>query len=160
MTCNPRSGLFFLMSLLWSSLLFATPFPHGCEVTGFGFLQSDLILNETGAQTLYLIQNHAHEPVFLERVEDAEHFMNPKLEVKLDASNWSSFASDIQYLHFRCLSSSEEKTVVNCAEILDVCQYPRVKFALSNMGNYWISTNKGLDQVIQETTHKGILLRW
>ncbi|HAT8961810.1 TPA: enhanced entry protein EnhB, partial [Legionella pneumophila subsp. pneumophila] len=29
-----------------------------------------------------------------------------------------------------------------------------------NMGNYWISTNKSQNEVIQESVAKGIYLKW
>ena len=87
--------------------------------------------------------------------------MNPPLAAKLDGANWGAFASDIENMYFQCfVKQNDEPVRVNCEEVIDICQYPRVKFALSNMGNYWVSTNKSLMQVINETSSKGIYLRW
>lgn len=139
----------------------AAVFPRGCEVSDFGFQDSHLILNEHGNQALYLIQNHSDKAIDLEHVETKDLFMSPKLHSKLDPLNWAAFASDTSNFHFKCFIQGEDiTTTVNCADVLDVCQYPRVKFALSNMGTYWISTNKEQNQVIKDAAAKGIYLRW
>lgn len=139
----------------------ATPFPRGCEVTGFGYKNNYLILNTHANQAFYLIQNRSSHPVELELFETKEVFMSPKLHSKVEPSNWSAFASDVEDQHFTCFTADGENTVmVNCSDVLDICQYPRVKFALSNMGNYWVSSNKEQSQVIRDAVAKGILLRW
>lgn len=139
----------------------AGKFPRGCEVTGFGYSDNYLILNETGEQTFYLIQNRSNDLIELERYETRDVFMSPTLQSKLNPSHWSAFASDIENLHFKCFKHDADNTeLVNCSDVLEVCQYPRVKFALSNMGNYWVSTNKPQSQVIKDAIAKGILLRW
>lgn len=139
----------------------ANTFPHGCEVTGFGYNENYLVVNESGEQSFYLIQNRSSVPIELQRYETREVFMSPPLTAKLDPANWGAFASDVDHLHFQCFVKENENNVpVNCREVLEVCQYPRVKFALSNMGNYWVSTNKTQSQVINEAASKGIYLRW
>ena len=140
---------------------FAAGFPRGCEVVGFGYSDNYLILNEKGSQTLYLIQNHSDKTIELEHHETGDIFMSPKLHSKLEPSNWSAFASDEENFHFKCSSIEGDANIdINCSDVLDICQYPRVKYAVSNMGNYWISTNKPQSQVIQDAVAKGILLRW
>ena len=150
------------MTVFSSSMAAATSiFPHGCEVTGFGFSENYLVVNETGEQTFYLIQNRGSIPVELQRFEAREVFMSPPLATKIDPSNWAAFASDVEHLHFQCFVKENDSNVkVNCQDVLEVCQYPRVKFALSNMGNYWVSTNKTQSQVINEAAGKGIFLHW
>lgn len=140
----------------------ASTFPHGCEVTGFGFSQNHLIVNETGNQTFYLIQNRGNQPIELQRYETRDVFMSPPLTAKIDSSNWAAFASDVESLNFQCFNIQDEENPVkiDCRDVLEVCQYPRVKFALSNMGNYWVSANKAQNQIINEAASKGIYLRW
>jgi hypothetical protein len=155
----------FSIALIINSILMnsaiAAAFPRGCEVTGFAFTENFLILNDSGEQTLYLIQNRSDQQIELERYETRDVFMSPKLQSKLEPSNWAAFASDVENLHFKCFTNLENNTAqVNCSDVLEVCQYPRVKFALANMGNYWISTNKPQDQVIKDATSKGIYLKW
>lgn len=149
------------LSLTCSTLLAAGLFPRGCEVSGFGFNDPHLLLNDTGNQTLYLIQNRSNIQIELEHIETHDVFMSPKLETKLGALQWAAFASDVSNMHFKCFTRVEGvETPLNCREVLDVCQYPRVKFALSNMGSYWVSTNKPQSQVIKDATVKGIYLKW
>lgn len=138
-------------------------FPNGCEVKGFGFSQNYLVLNDNGSQAFYLIQNHGDKAIELERYETREVFMSPSLRSKIDSAKWSAFASDIENQHFQCLlpqPDDQPALQVDCREYIDVCQYPRVKFALSNMGNYWVSTNKSQSEVINEAVKKGIYLHW
>ena len=140
----------------------ATSFPRGCEVTGYSFSGNALVLNERNQQTFYMIQNRSNKKIELEHYEtQPDVFMSPKLETKFDPSRWAAFASDVENLHFKCYTQENgDRLLMNCRDVLDVCQYPRVKFALSNMGNYWVSTNKAQDQVIKDAVSKGILLRW
>ena len=137
-------------------------FPRGCEASGFVFYKNFLVLNEHGNQTFYLIQNHSDQTVEFEHFETkTDAFMSPKLEAKVAPSHWSAFASDVAQLYFRCyLSQNEKRVPVNCANFLNVCQYPRVRFALSNQGSYWVSTDKEQAQVIKDASAKGIFLHW
>lgn len=157
---------FFVRSLVLSSLLVntldaASIFPRGCEVSGFGYDQNNLVLNETGNQAYYLIQNRSDAKVELERHDNSDAFMSPPLQASLDSLNWAAFASDVKNVNFKCYKHNEENTaLVDCREVLEICQYPRVRFALSNMGNYWISINKSQRDVIQDSVAKGIYLKW
>lgn len=158
---NQLSKILFV-SLCTTQVVYAnTSFPRGCEVTGFAYQQNFLVLNESGDQSYYLIQNRTDAKIELERHETSEAFMTPPLQATLDPMNWAAFASDVKNLNFKCYKHQEENTsMVNCSEVLDVCQYPRVRFALSNMGNYWISENKTQDEVIKDSVAKGIYLKW
>ena len=139
----------------------ASSFPRGCEVTGFAYSQNNLILNETGDQTYYLIQNRSESKIELERHELGDAFMSPPLLATLEPTNWGAFASDVKNINFKCYKHVDENTsLVDCKDVLEVCQYPRVRFALSNMGSYWISTNKTQNEVIQDSVAKGIYLKW
>lgn len=162
MSFKIRWFFLFILNLSGLDLAYsATIFPHGCEVTGFGYIDNYLILNEHGEQAFYLIQNHSHKMIEMEVYETKNVFMSPRLHSTLDPNNWSAFASDIENQHFKCFTQENDTIeMVKCSDYLDVCQYPRVKFALSNMGNYWVSTNKEQGQVIKDAVAKGILLRW
>jgi hypothetical protein len=150
-----------LSALFANALNAASTFPKGCEVSGFGYTQNNLVLNESGEQSYYLIQNRSDSKIELERHNSADEFMSPPLQATLDPMNWAAFASDVKNVNFKCYKHVDENTaLINCQEVLEVCQYPRVRFALSNMGNYWISINKTQQNVIQESVDKGIYLKW
>jgi hypothetical protein len=157
-----RVGFVVFCSLVYSyTVVAANAFPRGCEVSGFGFQQAFVTLNDSGFQTFYLMQNRSNTSIELERVNSEESFMSPRLQSKLGPQQWAAFASDVSNTHFRCVKRQDENiTTFNCRDILQICQYPRVKFAQSNMGSYWVSTNKSLQQVLNEAAAKGIYLKW
>lgn len=150
-----------LSALLVTTANAASNFPRGCEVTGFGFEQNFLVLNETGNQAYFLIQNRSNVKIELERHESEESFMSPPLQATFNPASWGAFASDVKNVTFKCYQHSNENTsAINCSDVLEVCQYPRARFALSNMGNYWIASNKSQKDIIQDSVNKGIYLKW
>lgn len=158
---NQLNKLVLVSALLLNAAHAGSSFPRGCEVSGFGYNQNYLILNESGEQSYYLIQNRSDAKIELERHETDDAFMSPPLQASLEPTNWGAFASDVKNVNFKCYKHVDENTsVVDCRDVLDVCQYPRVRFALSNMGNYWISTNKPQNLVIKDSVDKGIYLKW
>lgn len=158
---SASSLLLVLVTSATSAAPVASHFPRGCEVTGFGYNGTNLVVNETGNQAYYLIQNRSPKTIEMQRVESRDAFMSPSLTAKLDPDNWAAMASDISNLHFQCyVISGENSEKVDCRDVLDVCQYPRARFALSNMGNYWVSINKEQRQIINDSVAKGIYLKW
>lgn len=140
---------------------YAANFPKGCHAQGYQFIDGRLKLNDEGNQTLYLIKNHSKEHVKLKRYEEQESFMAPSLRAKLLPRRWAAFASDVKAFEFSCstvATATDHKS--HCDQVLSICQYPRVKFATSNMGNYWVSINKSLRNTMRDAIRKGILLRW
>lgn len=147
--------------LTFSATSLAESFPRGCEVTGFGYNNYNLEINDSGQQGFYLLQNRSNTIIEMQRVESKDAFLTPSLTARIQAANWAAFASDVAHLQFQCFVVDNEKSErVNCRDVLDICQYPRAKFALSNMGNYWVSINKTQHQVINDSAAKGIYLRW
>lgn len=149
------------MSVLLTTTAQGSAFPRGCEVTGFGYNGTNLVVNESGNQAYYLIQNRSNKNIEMQRYETREVFMSPSLTAKILPDNWAALASDIANFNFQCFSVEETNSEkVDCREVLDVCQYPRARFALSNMGNYWVSINKSQRQIITDSVGKGIYLKW
>ncbi len=150
---------FLFLSIFSTQQLFA--YPKGCEVKGFSYEFNNLVLNPKGEQSFYMIQNISPSQIELRRHETRNVFMSPDLQTHLAPENWAAFASDIKNMQFKCFSYENNESIqVDCRDVLDICQYPRVKFALSNMGNYWVSTNKSQSGIIKDAISKGILLRW
>jgi len=150
-----------LCLFLFQAAAFAADLPHGCERVGFLHHGRDLVLNANGKQTFYLLKNNAREPITIERHTPEDAFMAPSMKIVLTPNQWAAFASDTTNLRFQCSAqNTEEVTPISCEAALDICQYPRAKFALSNMGTYWVSKNHPLPAVIREAVKKGILLRW
>jgi hypothetical protein len=145
---------------------FAYAYPKGCVPVDYTYSVDDVVLNESGVQRVYFFNNHGHQPVELVRHEDSDAEMNPSLNAKLDPGGWSAFASNIAYLYFSCYvpKSAEDGNIsrfkVRCQDVIDICAYPRAKFAVSNEGNYWITSNKPQMDILKEVAAKGIYLHW
>ena len=157
-----RFAVLFVVAFSVSPSLYANTFPRGCEPIGFTYSGNYLVLNPAEAhQTFFMMQNKTNKTIRLERHETRDVFMSPKLEVNFGPDAWSAFASDEQNVNFQCFTKNEDRLDrISCSEVLDICQYPRVRFALSNMGNYWVSTNRTQNLVIKEAVAKGIYLKW
>lgn len=152
---------FLLLCLLWSGVSLSQGFPRGCISQDHAFSNYNLLINETGGQRLFLIYNHSTALIELERQSTPDAFMSPSLSVQLGAGFWSAFASDITGLVFEChVKEGDNVRRVDCHDALSVCEYPHVKFALSNMGNYWVSANKPQREILEDAAAKGIYLKW
>lgn len=156
-----RYVLKLLCSLLFFKCIYVNAFPSGCEVTGFAFFNNYLMLNDSPKQSFYLLQNFSDTQIELKRFAPKKIFMMPSLLIQLEPQKWAALAVDLQNLYFQCFIKKNDKTeAIGCQDVLDVCKYPRAKFALSNMGSYWVSANKEQTEVIKEAAHKGIYLHW
>lgn len=154
--------LFLLISLFYYSISMATGFPNGCKITeDFGWSGAEVLLNETGRQAFYLIRNKSNSIIELQRNETREVFMSPPLLATIRPGNSAAFASDTPNLRFKCYKQEATNTeLTECQAALDICHYPFARFAASNMGTYWVSTDKPQGSVIQDSVAKGIYLRW
>lgn len=156
-----KKYLLLLIALFADNLAYATSLPRGCEVIGFGFYDNYVMLNDTPNQTFYLLQNFSDQKIELERLETRKIFMSPSLLIYLDPFKWAAIAIDLQNLYLQCFSKKNEiREQIACGDVLEICKYPRAKFALSNMGSYWVATNKTQKEVIREAVRKGIYLHW
>lgn len=139
----------------------AHDYPGGCISGGYQFNNNYLFVNDSGQQTFFMIQNTSPYPLQLERVQTKEAFMAPKLSIIIDPNQWAAFASDSKQLPFECrVVEGTNASRVDCASHVDLCQYPHVKFALSNMGTYWVSFNKPKADIIKDSVKTGIYLKW
>jgi hypothetical protein len=145
-------GLFIILSSAY-----AKKFPRGCEEVGFHFENQEIILNENNQQNIYFIENNTKKTMHLKYDEKKNVFMSVGWEAELNPKKWVVFASDQQAQHFQCFTKKQQ---VMCHQSLRVCSYPRVKFATSNQGSYWIAKNVSLYQGKRQAIRKGILLRW
>ncbi|WP_367605680.1 enhanced entry protein EnhB [Legionella sp. W05-934-2] len=150
-----------LVLLIILGVSFSATLPKGCEHIGYELNDPFLVLNQAGNQTFYLIENTTNDKIELQKHETEDVFMSPPLIAIIEKGKWAAFASDVRNLHFQCFVHEKFDIIrVNCKDVVQVCQYPRVKFALSNMGNYWVSVNQTQNAAIKEAISKGILLRW
>lgn len=155
--------LFLLISVLYfTNVIAASNYPNGCKLTqDFGHSGDEVLFNATGKQAFYLIRNNSHNSIELKRNETRDVFMSPPLIAVIHPGHSAAFASDTANVRFSCYKQGKDQTeLTNCQTVLDICHYPFAKFAASNMGTYWVSTNKPQASIIQDSVAKGIYLRW
>lgn len=161
-------GYLTLFALFAPIACSARDFPRGCESVGHQFSQQDLILKPKVAddakspQTLYMLKNTSRQTIIVRNHVNKEMIVAPVWEATIYRNRWAAFATNKAITKFQCQSQSrtKKKIAVNCEEVLDVCQYPRAKFSISNFGTYWVTSNQSLSGAIRQASRKGILLRW
>jgi hypothetical protein len=156
-----KQRYFFTTLMICVTVLNASEFPGGCKPMGYQFNKGYLLLNDLGKQTFFMIQNKSTTPVSILRVQTKDAFMSPKFESSISPYQWSAFASDSIHLPLACYSGDNQAGErIDCQAALDICEYPNVKFALSNMGTYWVSMNKSRQDIITDAVKTGIYLKW
>lgn len=166
-----KLALFIIASLSvfisTNSLAAKRKFPHGCKPVGYQFTYGALELKPVSEtqkiQTVYLIHNISHRVVELEAQKLAHHPVSPGYVTELDGDLWTAFVQDEPIVKFTCkfVYGDDEKQTTACNEVLELCQYPRAKFAGHNGGSYWVKQQgESLKQAIDSVIENGVLLRW
>lgn len=156
---------FVLAALVLSANAEPKQFPNGCKPVGFSYVDGKLVLTpiftSENVQTIFLFHNRAGHPVrFVSEKMPGQDFV-PQYIHSIDPDQWSAFSMSSKHLQFACSSHDGEiSSPVSCSETLDVCQYPRAKFADHNSGTYWLKNGATLQEMIQIIVDDGILLRW
>ena len=48
--------------------------------------------------------------------------------------------------------------VVNCAKILEICEFPHTRFGENHRGNYWVNQRSSMNSAKNATRYHGVLL--
>ena len=160
------SSLFFLGSTFTNNALAAKKkktkrrFPLGCRPIGYEFKDNLLILkpvsNKERIQTLYLIHNVSHQPVYMEIKKLDTQAFSPSYENTINPNSWGAFALNQEVLQLSC---STHGSPLDCWDILELCQYNNAKFAEHNQGTYWIVKSGSRSHAVYGAIHNGILLK-
>lgn len=153
------------LAFLANSAMAARDFPRGCEAIGYEFQDGQLVLQpkpEEGQQALYMIHNISNDNIVIANEPPEDAIVAAVWETDVKRYRWASFAMNKSDVRFNCnvVKYRDDKQKVNCADVVKVCTYPRAKFALGNMGTYWVTTNKSQSDAVRKAIQKGILLRW
>ena len=139
-----------------------THFPTGCRDMGFRFEHNQLVLHKIPdglVQTVYLMHNRAPFPVTLKIDPPSRFYPDYEKTVKPDA--WVAFARDLPEVIFNCQAKeTHSDEVIDCSEVIEICNYNNAKFPDSNFGTYWITNSKNQSDTINSVIKKGVLLRW
>lgn len=141
----------------------AKKFFPGCHQLGYTYDRGHLVLEpvqvEDYDQTLYFIHNNSSSQIKIQYYKSQATLHYPLWETSVRSDRWAAFATDKVGLQFQCLSGYGNQ-VIDCSSVLQVCQFPRAKFAEHNRGNYWITSNRSKYSSRNAAIRKGILLRW
>ena len=155
-----------LLTFTTTGLAKKRKFPRGCDEVGFTFQGNNLILTPTSEnpeQTLYLLHNLAGKRIQLVTQQPwRKKITDFNWKSSLDPYRWTAFALSRKNIAFMCRYDyiSHEDRYINCMKALEVCEYPRAKFAEGKMGTYWIAENSSMREIVRRTIRSGILLRW
>lgn len=141
-------------------------YPTGCSPIGFKFSNGVLVLApvhkaEAQQQVIYFIQNKSKQDILFtdQRDSNLPYIMHNNNSLK--SNLWAVFAADSK-TKFICSKTDKAQTVqsiLDCEDLVKVCEYANVKFALNNRGNYWATSNMSMSEAIREIVHQGILLK-
>lgn len=156
-------GIFLTTSIAFSEQKQTRKFIPGCEEVGHDFDDGQLVLNpvkpEMEDQTIYFIQNISGSTLKLKSINNLNEYY-PIFETTVEHGNWAVFATDKKGMTFGCHSEYYGETKTDCLSAIEVCQFPRAKFAPHNQGNYWVTSNKAKYAARRDAIKAGILLRW
>lgn len=142
------------------------PYPTGCETVGFSYEHGALLLasnTKATPQSMYFIHNVSKRSIEFHQARDGSHPYIMHSHTTLRPNQWAAYATDQTETKFICTTASKKKyqgRVLDCKKLLKICQYPKVKFALNNRGNYWATTNKTKNSAVRTVIRQGTLLRW
>ncbi len=141
-------------------------FPNGCTSVGHSYSHYTLDLNlDAAGQThsLYFIYNKSTRTVrfYQMRSDDDGYVMN--LNNEIHQFQWGVFAINDHDTKFICTNYDSDYNygkIIDCETALVVCEYPNVKFAINNYGNYWAVPSSSRSAAIRSVVRQGILLKW
>lgn len=141
-------------------------YPKGCEPKGYEYKDLALIFKPVGPteklQTLFLVHNISNYPVKLISQKLRHQAFAPKFKHIIDGQNWAVFVTNSSETHFKCVANNgyDSGAHVDCSQVLQICQYPRAKFAVHNRGTYWLAQTYSMKEAVRSAVKNGILLRW
>ena len=142
------------------------PYPTGCEAVGFSYKYGVLLLKsntESTPQSIFFLHNISKKAIEFYQVRDGSHPYIMHSHNTLGPDQWAAYATDQSETKFICTTASKTKYqggILDCEKSLKICQYPKVKFALNNRGNYWATTNQTKNSAVKTVIRQGTLLRW
>ncbi len=141
------------------------PFPSGCFQRGYSYKYHVLTLTPTAKhhpQSLYFIKNISSNSVKISqiRVSDKPYIMHNVTTIKPHL--WSALATDIKVSKFICTRKSrhdKHDDIIDCKNVLSICEFPHSRFGENHRGNYWVMTNRGSHTNLRNAVrYHGVLL--
>lgn len=138
-------------------------FPLGC--TAVGYQQNLKVLTllpgkEGALQSMYFIYNKLPETISLYQMHDKESLYSYWLNHSIRGSSWAVLATGEKEVKFICTLGDGKKSygrILDCADVIKVCEYVNVKFGLNNKGNFWIVDSNTRNGAVSQVVHYGII---
>ena len=141
-------------------------YPYGCFPIGYHFEYFNLILTPTAKvypQAVYFIHNISNRSVNLFQTRTGKEPYTVHINSTIQARYWSVLASDEKKSKYICTNDAKNLVghdVINCSKVLDICEYPYVRFGDNHHGNYWALENvsTSVTESAVSAEHFGLLL--
>jgi hypothetical protein len=153
-----KQTITWLLMAFFSASLFAKDIakdnaknPLGCQNVGYQFDLNivKLMPYEVSAkQSMYFFYNKSNQSIRLYHMRYEDSVQSTRLNNEIKPSEWGVLSTSEKQVKFLCAIQSKDNvygSVVNCEEVIKVCEFPKVKYGLNNTGNYWLidSTTRG-----------------
>lgn len=138
-------------------------FPIGCRPVGFEQRLKVLSLfpgREGALQSMYFFYNQLPQAISLYQMRGEESEYTTRFNHTIRANSWAVLATGEPLVKFICTLGDGKDSygkIVDCAEIVKVCEYVHVKFGLNNKGNFWIVESNSRNGAVNEVVHYGII---
>lgn len=137
--------------------------PIGCRDVGYEKSLKVLTLypgKEGALQTMYFFYNKLPETLSLYQMRDKDSELSTRYNHSIRANSWAVLATGEPMVKYIC-SLGDGKNgygkIVDCADVIKVCEYVNVKFGLNNKGNFWIVDSNTRNGAVSEVVHYGII---
>lgn len=138
--------------------------PLGCKNVGYQFHLNVLNILPASVgddQSLYFIYNRTKEAVNLYQMRQSESSQSVYLNHTIPAGRWAVLSSS-ENMKYICTVNDRKYMngrIIDCGNVLKVCEYARVKYGMNNRGNYWLANGNTRDGAVREVIYYGIIPR-
>lgn len=146
--------LMFLLSLLSTEIIAATPMPEGCYTLPLAEKDTQL---KTKKPSLFLIHNQGEKELWLTHpIKDPG--ASAGWTSKLSAGHWSALNIDNNFALSCVESTPGHEQEISCKSVLEVCKYKKLSFPEDSKGSYWAGENLKLSELMAHLGERGFKL--
>ncbi|OGO94060.1 MAG: hypothetical protein A3F41_04725 [Coxiella sp. RIFCSPHIGHO2_12_FULL_44_14] len=139
-------------------------YPYDCTPEGFQFSNFTVQLHPVAKyhpQTIYFFHNISDKTIHILQTNmgNDPYIMNMRTTMK--PKMWSVLATDEKNVSLICTMPNEKlphDQVINCKDLLEICEFTHTKFGDNHRGNYWVVENNTMMGAKSATRHHGVLL--
>jgi len=139
-------------------------FPVYCKQMGYKFDLYNVVFSPSTkqySQTIYFIHNISKREVRLLQSRDGNDPFIMHINGQVAPNRWSVFAvsgGQVKYICTNYSKRTKKHRVVNCQEVLDICEFPRARFGTNHRGTYWLTFNQSRKSAVNVARYHGVLL--